>query len=378
MRNVRRHLGRSLLLLLVITAAVAIVAALYLVVGSARADLEAQVDTFGANIVIAPRTEQLPLSYGGVQLGGLTYETQPLHMSDVAVIRTIEDSQNISRVAPKLVEQARVGDVALLVVGVDWEEELGLKQWWTIEGRAPVGEREILAGSRVLGLLGVSVGDTVVLQGEEFTIVGLLEPTGTQEDDLLFLDLGATQALWQRGDEVSFIEVAAFCSSCPIEIINAEIAAALPQARVSAVLKAMESREILVGQFTLFGVVLSFLMVLVGCLIVLTSTLGAVRERRGEIGIFRAMGYRGRHVLRIVLTENMALALVAGSIGIALAWGLAGPLARNVAGVVVVQSPSLVELVVALGASLLVVLLASLYPAWQATRLSPLLAMRRL
>jgi putative ABC transport system permease protein len=151
----------------------------------------------------------------------------------------------------------------------------------------------------------------------------------------------------------------------------------LPHARVSALLKAVESREILVGQFQLFALVLSVLMVLVGCLIVLTSTLGSVRDRRGEIGVFRAVGYRQRHVLSIILTENLALALIGAIGGVAVASIAAGPLARTVAGVSESVAPGALELLAALGVSLLVVLAASLYPAWRAARLSPMLAMRR-
>ncbi len=365
-------------MVVVITATVAVVTTLYLVTRSARADLEAKVDAYGANIVVVPRTKELPLSYGGVELGGLTYEAQPLTTVDVAVIRTIEEKQNINRVAPKLVDSTQIGDVRLLVVGVDWPEELGLKQWWVIDGRAPTAVTEVLAGDRALERLGLAVGESVSFEGVEFTIVGRLHPTGTQEDDLLFLDLATAQRLWDRPGEVSFVEVSAWCSSCPIETMNAQISVALPQVRVSAMLKAVESREILVGQFQLFGAVLSVLMVLVGCLIVFTSTLGSVRERRGEIGVFRAMGFRQVHVLDIVLTENMALALVGGIAGVALAWAASGPMARSVVGVTSSVAPAALDLVAALAVSLLVVLASSLYPAWKAARLSPMLAMRKI
>jgi putative ABC transport system permease protein len=172
--------------------------------------------------------------------------------------------------------------------------------------------------------------------------------------------------------------VSAWCSTCPLETINAQIAAEMPYARVSAVLKAAESREILIGQFRLFSLVLSGLMVLVGCLIVLSSTLSRVRDRRGEIGIFRAVGYRRTHIFKVILLENMALALLGGGLGVALATVLAAPVAVNVAQVRGTLPPSPVNLGLALLAALAVVLVASLYPAWQASRLSPSLAMRRI
>lgn len=376
-KNVRRHLSRSALLLLVITVAVSVVTTLYLVTRSAERDLADKTDEYGANIVVVPRSKDLPLTYGGVQLGGLTYDVKPLHMDDIRKIRGIKNKENINRVAPKLVELAEVGGRRVLVVGVQWDQELGVKKWWRVQGAAPDAADQVLLGANAADRLGLGIGSTFTLRGEQLRVVGRIEPTGTEEDDLIFADLGLVQRLWNRGDELSFIEVSAWCSSCPIETINAQISAEMPYARVSAVLKAVESRKILIGQFRLFSLVLSGLMVLVGCLIVLTSTLSSVRERRGEIGIFRAVGYRRTHILKIILLENLALALLGGFLGIGLAVVAHEPVAKAVAGVRAGLPPSTTGLAAALLASLLVVVVASLYPAWQAARLSPTLAMRR-
>jgi predicted lysophospholipase L1 biosynthesis ABC-type transport system permease subunit len=107
------------------------------------------------------------------------------------------------------------------------------------------------------------------------------------------------------------------------------------------------------------------------------ATLAGVRDRRGEIGIFRAIGYRRRHIFSIILIENLALAAIGGLAGVALAGLAAGPLARAVAGVTHALLPGAANLGLALAAAVGVVLVASLYPAWQASRLSPTLAMRR-
>ena len=87
---------------LVITVTVTIVSVFYLVTRSAENDLANKVDAYGANIVVAPQTKDLPLSYGGVTLGGLTYDVQPLQMADLDTIRAIPNKQNINRVAPVL------------------------------------------------------------------------------------------------------------------------------------------------------------------------------------------------------------------------------------------------------------------------------------
>ncbi len=376
-RNVRRHLSRSALMIIAIAVTAAVVMTLFLVGRSAERDLADKVDQYGANIVVVPRSKDLPLTYGGVQLGGITYDVQPLRSEDEAKIRSIKNKENISRVAPKLVERGEVGGVPVLVAGVRWADELALKRWWHIAGSAPSGSADALLGARAAERLGLQAGSDITVQGETLRVTGVLEPTGTQEDELVYIDLGTAQRLWNRPGELSFIEVAAWCSTCPIETINAQISAEIPNARVSAVLKAAASREILIGQFRLFSWVLSGLMTLVGCLIVITTTLGSVRDRRGEIGIFRSVGYRRRHIFKIILLENLALALFGGVVGIALAVAAHGPVARVAAGVTQTLLPGPLDLAAALAATFLVVLLASLYPARRAAGLSPTLAMRR-
>jgi putative ABC transport system permease protein len=192
-----------------------------------------------------------------------------------------------------------------------------------------------------------------------------------------FIDLATAQTLWGRAGQVSFVEVSAWCSSCPVETLSSQISTLLPNARVTALRKTMESRMMLIDQFRLFSIVLSGFMLLAGALVVLTSTLGRVRERKSEIGVFRALGYRRMHVLEIVLLENLLVAVAAAVVGVALAFVAAGPVARLVAGATVVLSPGPLILLAVVGGAVLMVMLATLYPAWQATRLSPLLALRR-
>lgn len=376
-KNVRRHLSRSALMIIAIAVTAGVVVTLFLVGRSAERDLADKVDEYGANIVIVPRSKDLPLTYGGVQVGGVTYEVQPLRSEDEVKILSIKNKENIARVAPKLVERGEIDGVPVLVAGVRWADELALKRWWQIVGSVPSGSKDVLLGARVAERLGLEAGSEIVVQDETLLVTGVLDPTGTQEDELVYIDLGTAQRLWDRPGELSFIEVSAWCSTCPIETINAQISAEIPNARVSAVLKAAESREILIGQFRLFSWVLSGLMTLVGCLIVITTTLGSVRDRRGEIGIFRSVGYRRRHIFQIILLENLALALLGGAVGVTLAVAAHGPVARMAAGVTTTSLPGLLDLMVALAATLAVVLLASLYPARRAAGLSPTLAMRR-
>jgi putative ABC transport system permease protein len=280
------------LLGVLIACVVAIVATLVLVTRSTDTDLANRVDEYGANITIVPTSQSLPLVYGGIRVGSLTYDAKTLSMNDVALIRTIPNNENINRVAPKLLQLAEVDGTRVMVVGVEWDEELAMKTWWKLQGSQPASPGEVLLGAKAAERLQRQAGSQISFEGRTFQVAAVLEPTGAEEDDVIFMDLATAQALFDRKDQVSFVEVSAWCSSCPIETITAQISVLLPGARVTALRKAMESRELLVGQFQLFSIALAAFVSLAGAMIVLTSTLARVRERKNEIGVFRALGFR--------------------------------------------------------------------------------------
>jgi putative ABC transport system permease protein len=133
-----------------------------------------------------------------------------------------------------------------------------------------------------------------------------------------------------------------------------------------------------VGQLSRFALAVSAVVVVIGGLVVLTTMLGAVAERRQEIGLFRALGYRRQHVMRIVLAEAALVSLGGGLLGWLLGIGAAVLLAPRLADVTapVIWNPALA--LGAVGGALLVGLLASLYPAANAARLDPTTALRSL
>ncbi|MDD3620521.1 MAG: ABC transporter permease, partial [Desulfobulbaceae bacterium] len=145
LRNTWRKPSRTLLLLLVFTLGVMSIVALYqvsLVIGDS---MEKKLSTYGANILVAPKNETLSVRYGGLHLGDMLYEVQPLSETDtVAAVRSIELKERISSVAPKLVTTTRIGETPVAVVGVRWDDELPIKSYWMPEGRFPAAADEIV------------------------------------------------------------------------------------------------------------------------------------------------------------------------------------------------------------------------------------------
>ncbi len=376
--NLRRRKARAAFLVVGVLIGVATVVALISLTSAMRVEAQDRMEDYGANILITPRTDELALSYGGVSLGGVSVSGRGLTAADVRRIDTIDDRKNLSVVAPVLLGTVKIAGRPVLLMGARVKDELRLKRWWKIDGRAPQAPGELLAGRDAARVLGLRMGDIVRLKGVEFTLTGILEPTGSQDDDLLLVDLPSAQRLLGRPGEISLVEVAALCSGCPIEEIVAQLSHALPAAKVTAMQEVVESRMHALDQLRTMSLVIAGVVLVIEALVVFVTMMGAVSERTREIGIFRALGFRRGHVTRLILVEALAASALAGVLGYVAGMGTTYAVLPLVAD----DATHVVWLLsVAIGSVLVSAVvggLASLYPAIRASRLDPTEALRAL
>ena len=264
------------------------------------------------------------------------------------------------------------------MMGIDPVAELKVKRWWSIKGRQVEQGRELLVGDAVVQEFNIRMGDQLKINGEDFTVVGLLARTGSQDDQLMIAPLAAAQAVLGKQGQVSMVEIAALCHDCPVDDMVMQLQEVLPGTDVQAVQQVVKTRMHALGQFRLFAWGVAVTVVVIGALLVFVTMMGAISERTREIGIFRAIGYRRRHVLHLVLMEAAVVSAMAGVLGY-----LAGVLATITAlplldgGQAAWQwNPSLA--VASFFAAIVVGLLASLQPALRASRLEPSDALRAL
>lgn len=379
LNNLRRRKAKMVFLVLGLTIAVSTVVTLITVSQEMNADIANKLDEFGANIVIVPKSDALSLTYGGMAVSGVSLDVQKLHEEDIEQIRSIKNRDNIKIVAPKLLNAAKIAKRDVLVVGIDYPQEQQLKKWWRLTGKQPSRAREAILGAEVKDKLQLNLNQSFEIKGEQFLVSGILEPTGSQDDGIVFIDLKEAQRLFGKPEELSLIEIAALCYDCPIEEIVRQTSEKLPGARVTAIRQTIEVKMEAMHRFEHFSYGISGVVLLVAALIVATNMTASVNERTREIGVFRAIGFRQKHIMKIILIEAFLVSFVAGLTGYFIGLGVS----KIVTPLLTMNgSDGSMMNYTLLGFSLVLAvfigLASSIYPAFKAARLDPTVALKAL
>jgi putative ABC transport system permease protein len=235
-----------------------------------------------------------------------------------------------------------------------------------------------------LGLNGSSLGSTIYIGGLPFDLIGIMQPKGgsTTADDQVLVPLSTAHELFVGSNSVSAIGLSA-TSQDVISTVSAEITATLEQRHgitngvddfsVSTQAQLLGTVSSVSDVLTLLLAGIASISLLVGGIGIMNIMLVSVRERTREIGIRKAIGARGRDILSQFLVEALALSLAGGVIGIGL--GVVVSLGiGEYAGWGFVFNPATV--VVAVLFSLMVGIVFGVWPASQAARLDPVVALR--
>lgn len=377
-RNLIRRKGKAAFILAGLVIGVSTVVAVMTFVEAMTADINGKLEKYGANILVVPRTESLSLNYGGMALGGVSFETEEIAEKELQQLQLIKNAKNIAAMGPVVLGVVETGGHKVLLAGIDFEAARILKSWWQVNGGIP-DETGVVIGAEAARILGAEKGTTIELNRKILKVAGILKTTGSQDDQLIFSRLATAQHLLGKQGLVSMVEVAALCKDCPVDDMVAQIAGVLPKAKVMAIRQVVRGRMETLGQFRTFSYGVAGVVIFVGSLMVMITMMGSVRERTEEIGVFRAIGFRKGHVMRIVLMEAAFISGIAGLLGY---WvGLGGAraaLSVFVSGRVVPLTLSWETAAGAFFLSLALGLAASIYPALLASRMDPKDALRSL
>ncbi len=244
------------------------------------------------------------------------------------------------------------------------------------EGELPAAADEIALGVDAAASNALAAGDTVVFEHRTFRVSGVYEVADTLRRSGGVALLATVQELGNRPGVVTAAYVTVAPGEDPVAVAEA-IERDLPT--LAAIADVDDYGEVDQGVRIMDAVnlAISLLAVGIGAIGVMNTMIMSVFERTREIGILRAVGWRGSRIVRMVLLESLALCGIAAVVGIAL--GLLAT--RAVLAIPTVSSflvPSYAPEVFirALAVGVVVALIGAAYPAVRAVRLSPMEALR--
>ncbi|MFE9855271.1 ABC transporter permease [Streptomyces sp. NPDC005780] len=243
--------------------------------------------------------------------------------------------------------------------------------------------RVAVIGAGTASRLGITTLEThpALFVGEEsFTVVGIVDDVERKADLLLSVVVprttaeqlwgapGATESSMLISTDLGAAQQVATEAATALRPDHPEYFKAIPPPDPKTL------RSTVSSDLSQLFLLLAGICLIIGAVGIANTTLVAVLERTGEIGLRRALGARARHITTQFLAESGALGALGGLVGTSLGTVtvVAVALARDWTPVV---HPATVAAAPLIG--LVTGLLAGLYPAWRASRIQPVEALRR-
>lgn len=377
MKDVFRRKTKLVVAVLGVVVAAAAIVAVVTTFSAATEGFHEASNKFGANIIVRPEVESIPLVDGYTSMGSLYTGNNYIEESEIPRIYDIKDNASLSVVAPRLYGIAGLGGSSVVVMGVDPEQEKELKPWWNIQGQWISSEDaekvEVLVGSDLARPLDLEEGSMITLSRDNVSldarVAGVIESTGGNEDAYVILPLAASQYLLSQEGRVSSLEVRALCNACPVEDMSQQIEGIFPGLEARAMSQIVQNEMLVVNHTKSSAMAVSIITLLVSTLTVASTMLASVNEKIKEIGIMRAIGASDAQIVSMLFLEGGIIGFVGGGIGF-----LIGTLASFAAAPMLVSAtpdPMWDVLLPVVTICMLTGMIASLAPAKRALGIDP-------
>jgi putative ABC transport system permease protein len=326
---------------------------------------------FGSNIIVQSRGEPVDIYSGSINSAFLPeFYAQK--------IRGIKHAEMLVAVSPKLYERFQIGNQSLLIVGIT-QEERKAKPWWLINNEVldtfPEGN-EILMGYFAYERLGSP--SHIVLGGEKFKVIGVLDKTGSPDDFMGFVALGTLQRITNKRGMVNVFEVSTSCIACKAMNVNKiaeEINSILPEdAQALPVKRIAEAQISTLTKIEQFSRIIYLVVFILSIFLLANHMSSSVSDQKRDIGMLLAMGMDSSKIYRIFLFKGLILGFLGGILGYFVGTGISMVLGPQIANTGV--SPLLYLLPYSIVIALLVGIVSSILPAKRAATLDPVVALR--
>ena len=348
----RRQKRRKLLAGVAIMLGVGVATAMIAVATDIGDKISRELRTYGANLIVTPQEDTLDVEIGGVNLKPPS-DGAYLNEADLPKIKGVFWGNNIVGFAPMLPVSVALGDEKnVTLLGTYFARHLILgKQdfvtgvrtthpWWKVLGSWPDDTSEdILIGDHLAARLNRTPGQEIEIAGHPHRIAGILS-TGGPEDNQIAAPLPLAQQILGRPGAVRRVYVSAvtkpedafarrdpksmspemydrwYCSPYA-QSIAFQLQEAIPHSHAEQIRQVAQNEGTVLSRIQGLMLLITLAALLASALAVSASMATAVVERRGEVGLMKALGAGNLAVAVLFFAEATLLALLAGTAGFA-------------------------------------------------------------
>lgn len=290
--------------------------------------------------------------------------------------RFLESDPDVVRVIPTLSHILPAEGIPLMLIIAMPDEDVAVHQQNLTSGRLIQAPNEVLLGSIAARVLKKDVGETLWIGRDSFNVVGLFHTDVVFFNGSISMDLRRLQQISQKEGKVTSFQVITRPGADAQQVV-ARLERNNP--KIYAVASADQYKKVDQGLEMANSAVwaVSFLAIVVGCIIVTNTMWMSVHERTREIGVLRAVGWSRRSIIRMVILEAACVGAIACVFGCFAGVGLAQlsthlPFMDRFVDPRFDQRPFLQAVAVAVVLSVV----GGMIPAWRAARISPAEALR--
>jgi putative ABC transport system permease protein len=347
----RRQKRRKLLAGVAIMLGVGVATAMIAVATDIGDKMSRELRTYGANLIVTPQEDTLDIIVAGVNLKPPS-DGAYLNEDDLPKIKGMFWRNNIVGFAPMLPVTVDLAGQNLTLVGTYFSRQLAFgKQtfttgvrtthpWWKVQGSWPDDNSfDLLLGERLASKLNLKPGREMEIAGQSRRIAGILS-TGGPEDEQIVAPIPLAQQILGKPGAVRRIYVSAvtkpedafarrdpkslspemydrwYCSPYA-QSIAYQLQEAIPHSHAEQIRQVAQNEGTVLTRIQGLMLLITLAALLASALAVSASMATAVFERRGEVGLMKALGAGNLAVAVLFFAEAALLALMAGTLGFA-------------------------------------------------------------
>ncbi|MGA8866005.1 MAG: ABC transporter permease [Candidatus Sulfotelmatobacter sp.] len=408
----RRQKRRKLLAGVAITLGVTVATAMIAVATDIGDKINRELRTIGANLLITPQEDTLDVEIGGVNLKPPS-DGAVLNEADLPKIEGTFWHNNITGFAPMLpvTTKLRTGDREqdVTLLGTYFAKQLwfgkeefttGVRTthpWWKVTGAWPDdNSHDVLLGERLAAGLSAKPGDSIGLSGRRLRVSGILS-TGSGEDEQVVAPISLAQEILGRPGAVRRVYVSAltkpedalarrdpksmsgavydrwYCSPYP-QSIAYQLQETIPHSHAEQIRQVAQNEGAVLTRIEGLIFLITLAALLASALAVSAAMATAIFERRGEVGLMKALGAGKMAVASVFFAEAVLLAVFGGLIGFAAGSLLAREIGRSIFSSEIAIPPVLLPVILAI--AVIVTFAGSAAAIRRAVQLDPVFALR--